>query len=146
MPLANYKPHLYEKFFKENPAILFTVLRQAPQSGSTRGYYQFPLSYEKGDGCDQFKVTSYDVAAPPWAFRPDVEFEGIDRNPTCLGEFVWTGFDYLGELQPFLVNDRTNLFNFSREEDRQAYLLDLERIRHSTFTVILFWYHGLVWL
>jgi beta-galactosidase len=38
---------------------------------------------------------------PWWATVPEVEFEGQDRNPFVAGEFVWTGFDYLGESAPF---------------------------------------------
>jgi beta-galactosidase len=41
------------------------------------------------------------VIAPPWANIPDVEFDAQEKNPSLLGEFVWTGFDYLGEPTPF---------------------------------------------
>jgi beta-galactosidase len=46
-------------------------------------------------------VDSYDWNAAPWADIPDVEFAGLERHPFCAGEFVWTGFDYLGEPTPF---------------------------------------------
>ena len=54
--------------------------------------------YEKDPS---LQVSSYDVVAPPWAYCPDVEFDAQDRLPTVLGEFVWTGFDYLGEPTPY---------------------------------------------
>ena len=42
-------------------------------------------------------MSSYDLYAPPWATPPDDEFARQDQNPFVAGEFVWTGFDYLGE-------------------------------------------------
>ncbi|HZU84903.1 MAG TPA: DUF4982 domain-containing protein, partial [Polyangiaceae bacterium] len=66
---------------------------------SSRGVYHLPLaSYDKHPSR---QLTSYDVVAPPWAYAPDVEFEAQDRHPGLLGEFVWTGFDYLGEPTPY---------------------------------------------
>jgi beta-galactosidase len=38
---------------------------------------------------------------PSWAQTPDTEFEGQDDNEFILGEYVWTGFDYLGEPTPY---------------------------------------------
>ncbi|HLZ53442.1 MAG TPA: DUF4982 domain-containing protein, partial [Verrucomicrobiae bacterium] len=59
-----------------------------------------------------FQVTSYDVAAPPWGYPPDEEFKAQDRNPFVAGEFVWTGFDYLGEPTPY-DHDTTNRLLFT---------------------------------
>jgi len=68
---------------------------------STYGEYFFPVSDDKSQGFRNMQVSSYDLYAPPWAHIPDVEFEGLDRNPFVAGEFVWTGFDYLGEPTPY---------------------------------------------
>ena len=46
-------------------------------------------------------MSSYDLYAPYWATTPDAEFAGQDKNPFTAGEFVWTGFDYLGEPTPY---------------------------------------------
>jgi len=46
-------------------------------------------------------VSSYDLSAPPWANYPEVDFAAQDDYPQLLGEFVWTGFDYLGEPTPY---------------------------------------------
>jgi beta-galactosidase len=48
-------------------------------------------------------VTSYDLSAPGWAYPPDYEFKALEDCPAMLGEFVWTGFDYLGEPTPYTV-------------------------------------------
>jgi len=47
------------------------------------------------------QLSSYDIIAPSWAMCPDYEFSQQDRFPNVLGEFVWTGFDYIGEPTPY---------------------------------------------
>lgn len=61
----------------------------------------FASSAKLGDGANAFQVGSYDLFHPPWASTPDLEFASQDRHPFVLGEFVWTGFDYLGEPTPY---------------------------------------------
>ena len=70
-----------------------------------------PVSEDKTQGKSDFQVSSYDLYAPPWACPPDAEFKAQESNPHVLGEFVWTGFDYLGEPTPY-NSDSTNLLNF----------------------------------
>ncbi len=66
---------------------------------SSRGVYHLPI--EKYEKHPSLQISSYDIIAPPWAYCPDVEFAAQDADPTLLGEFVWTGFDYLGEPTPY---------------------------------------------
>jgi beta-galactosidase len=68
---------------------------------STRGEYFFPVSDDKLKGNVNFQVNSYDLSAPSWAWPPDKEFAAEDAHPYVAGEFVWTGFDYLGEPTPY---------------------------------------------
>jgi beta-galactosidase len=76
---------------------------------SSRGEYFFPP--ERGnDSRANFQISSYDVDAPGWACTPDEEFSALDHNPGFAGEFVWTGFDYLGEPTPY-NDDLSNLLN-----------------------------------
>jgi len=107
----NYKPGEYGKFRKANPALpLFGS--ETSSCISSRGEYFFPVSNSQSQGHVNFQVTSYDVAAPPWATTPDAEFRGQDEFPFVAGEFVWTGWDYLGEPTPY-NSDSTLLLNFS---------------------------------
>ncbi len=106
----NYKPHLYEQFTKKYP--------QKPVYGSetsscisTRGEYYFPVGENQAGGQGgPFQMSSYDLYAPNWATTPDKEFAAQDRYPKVFGEFVWTGFDYLGEPTPY-NDDATNVLN-----------------------------------
>ncbi len=97
----NYKPHLYEQFHKEFPnAILYAS--ETSSCVSSRGEYfldcevSFPAKIR-----DNLQVNSYDTEGPPWAYTPDKEFAAQERYEYVFGEFVWTGFDYLGEPTPY---------------------------------------------
>jgi beta-galactosidase len=93
---------------------------------SSRGEYFFPV--RRGDSARvNYQVSSYDVDAPGWACTPDEEFAALDRNPAFMGEFVWTGFDYLGEPTPYNA-DVSNLLNFSDPEKRAAMRKELEAL------------------
>jgi len=96
----NYKPGEYGKFRDKNPAI-FTFGSETASCISSRGEYFFPVVDDKSKGMADFQMSSYDLFAPPWATTPDTEFKGQDQFPFVAGEFVWTGFDYLGEPTPY---------------------------------------------
>lgn len=106
----NYKPELYTKFKTANPHIPLYGSETA-SCISTRGEYLFPVEDHKSGGKIGFFMSSYDLYAPDWASSPDVEFKGQDLCPADAGEFVWTGFDYLGEPTPF-TTDMSILTNY----------------------------------
>ncbi|HEY8903227.1 MAG TPA: beta-galactosidase GalB, partial [Chthoniobacterales bacterium] len=111
----NYKPGEYGKFRKANPTIpIFGS--ETSSCTSSRGEYVFPVSKNKSDGKSDFQMSSYDLYSPAgWATLPDWEFKGLDQYPFAAGEFVWTGFDYLGEPTPY-NDDLTNLLNYHTAE------------------------------
>jgi beta-galactosidase len=107
----NYKPFDYAAFRTNNPNLPL-IGSETVSCVSSRGEYFFPVSDNKKLGRANFQVTSYDVAAPPWGYPPDVEFKYQDQNPFVAGEFVWSGFDYLGEPTPY-DHDTTNRLLFT---------------------------------
>lgn len=122
----NYKPDEYLKLRAIHPHL--------PQMGaetssciSSRGEYFFPVSNDKLEGRADFQMSSYDLSAPRWAWPPDVEFKGLDEAPFTAGEFVWTGFDYLGEPTPYNA-DSTNLLNYSNPADREKAAQELKEL------------------
>ncbi len=118
----NYKPHLYAEFRDAHPGQPFYGSETA-SCISTRGYYRFPVAEEKGEGWSMeapFQVSSYDLYAPGWASKPDYEWGYEDQVPQCAGEFVWTGYDYLGEPTPFNM-DPSVFTNFHTEEEIEAF-------------------------
>jgi beta-galactosidase len=117
----NYKPHAYEAFRDSHPGQPFYGSETA-SCISTRGYYLFPVVDEKDKGWldgAPYQVSSYDLYAPAWASKPDYEWKYEDEVPECAGEFVWTGYDYLGEPTPYNL-DPSVLTNFHTEEEKQA--------------------------
>ena len=112
----NYKPGQYPKVREVNPNIpLFSS--ESSSCVSSSGEYFFPVSDDKSKGRQDWQMSSYDLYAPPWAMPPDTEFKGQDENPFVAGEFVWTGFDYLGEPTPYNA-DLSNLQNYSDPADK----------------------------
>lgn len=65
-----------------------------------------------------YQISSYDIAHPEWGCNPDTQFATNVVLPHFLGEFVWTGFDYLGEPTPY-NSDETILLNFSADSAKQ---------------------------
>jgi beta-galactosidase len=96
----NYKPNDYGRFRAAN-AVQPLFGSETASCVSSRGEYFFPVSNNKAAGRANNQVSSYDLYAPPWATPPDTEFTGQDKYPFVAGEFVWTGFDYLGEPTPY---------------------------------------------
>jgi beta-galactosidase len=98
IPGFNYAPSHYEQVLKEHPDWII-VGSETASCVSSRGVYHLPmLAYERPAS---LQISSYDTVAASWAMCPDVEFSYQDKLPQVLGEFVWTGFDYLGEPTPY---------------------------------------------
>ena len=122
----NYKPGEYGKFRAANPnQPLFGS--ETASCISSRGEYFFPVTTNKAGGLGDFQMSSYDLYAPRWATTPDSEFHGQDENNFVAGEFVWTGFDYLGEPTPYNA-DRSNLLNFTDPEEKARMEKELEAV------------------
>lgn len=83
---------------------------------SSRGEYFF------GTHQANWQVSSYDRERPGWGCDPDTQFRTHARFPHLLGEFVWTGFDYLGEPVPYNSQDQSILLNFRNDPAKRAQL------------------------
>lgn len=122
----NYKPYQYDKFSIERPQIPFYGSETA-SCISSRGEYLFPVDNDKSGGKIGFHMSSYDLYAPNWASAPDVEFAAQDSVYGNAGEFVWTGFDYLGEPTPF-TSDMSVLTNYHDPKERAEAEAELKRV------------------
>jgi len=98
VPAFNYSARRYPEVVRDHPDWKFFGSETA-STVSTRGAYHLPI--EKYNKHPSHEITSYDVIAPFWAYIPDWEFEMQAKVPQVIGEFVWTGFDYLGEPTPY---------------------------------------------
>lgn len=96
----NYKPFDYlSKHIQKPNYVLYGS--ETASTVSSRGEYKFPATENKGAWYQDYQVSGYDLEYPGWASTPDTEFEMQDDCEFILGEFVWTGFDYLGEPTPY---------------------------------------------
>ena len=77
------------------------IVSESASTLSTRGFYELPLPEKKTDFTRSLQVSSYDLNAPDWAEVADDDFMWQQEEPYIAGEFVWTGFDYLGEPTPY---------------------------------------------
>jgi len=86
------------------------IYSESASALSTRGFYELPLPKTKTDYSDKHQVNSYDFNAAPWSDIADVEFQLMQNDRFVAGEFVWTGFDYLGEPTPFEQQAKSSYF------------------------------------
>ncbi|MEM0995373.1 MAG: glycoside hydrolase family 2 TIM barrel-domain containing protein, partial [Bacteroidota bacterium] len=101
----NYKPYQYKEVKEKHPDMIIYGSETSSQT-SSRGIYHLPLDAQPQK--ETGHVSSYDViVGPPWAYPPDVEFKVQEEDTFLLGEFIWTGFDYLGEPTPYGGRDNS---------------------------------------
>lgn len=80
------------------------------ESGSafgTRGAYKLDLPDNKTNYTGDGECNGYVLTSAPWSDIPEQEFDRMRKHPFVAGEFVWTGFDYLGEPTPYNKKDNT---------------------------------------
>lgn len=100
IPGFNYKPHRYPEAHSKLPQG-FLMGSETASTVSSRGVYKFPLAFHKNKAYEDNQCSSYDFEACSWSQVPDDEFVQQDDLDYVIGEFVWTGFDYLGEPSPY---------------------------------------------
>lgn len=138
----NYKPNMYAGFRQTHPGKP-VYASETNSCVATRDTYFFPLSWQVGGGARNFQVSSYGLFAPGWGTSPDIEMYALDNNPHVAGEYVWTGFDYIGEPTPY-NQDASNIGNFhgASEEEKKAAMEQLKKMgnrapsRSSYFGII----------
>lgn len=100
IPGFNYKPQHYANAYKKLPHKILYASESA-STVSSRGVYKFPVELKSNAMYDDHQSSSYDTEYCYWSNIPDLDFEQDDNNEYVMGQFVWTGFDYLGEPTPY---------------------------------------------
>lgn len=108
----------FENFRGEFPdKLIFST--ESSSAVSSRGTYLFPVTpanstivLANGTGADPEtrQVSAYELYAVPWGASPDKVFDAQDKFPYVAGEFVWTGWDYIGEPTPYDGQSRSSYF------------------------------------
>ena len=100
VPGFNYRPHKYQENYKKLPQRI-VLGSETASTVSARGIYKFPVTRQWMKKYDDHQSSSYDVESCSWSNLPEDDFIQHEDLPYCIGEFVWTGFDYLGEPTPY---------------------------------------------
>jgi len=96
----------YRELYPDKPIIY----SESASALSTRGFYEPELANTKTEYSKRLQVDCYDLNAASWSDIPDKEFQLMADDSFVAGEFVWTGFDYLGEPTPFSQEARSSYF------------------------------------
>lgn len=100
IPGLNYRTHRYEMANEKLPQG-FILGSETASTVSSRGEYFFPVEQAKNKEWPNGQCSGYDVEACSWSNLPEEDWTLQDDKDWVIGEFVWTGFDYLGEPTPY---------------------------------------------
>jgi beta-galactosidase len=95
IPGLNYRVHLYEEAYEKFPQGMILGSETA-STVSSRGIYKFPVKIGSQIQHDDYQCSSYDVEYCSWSNILDDDAVLQEDKDWVIGEFVWTGFDYLG--------------------------------------------------
>ena len=106
----NYRAHRYQEIYDATPQKL-VLGSETASTVSSRGVYKLPAQKDNNDRVCNIptpngnsltnQCTGYDLEYCPWSNIPDDDFANMEDYPWTIGQFVWTGFDYLGEPSPY---------------------------------------------
>ena len=106
----NYHPETYADFPKNYPGQKF-LASETVSGYATRGYYDTPTDSTRHwptgskakltQGNPEFAVTAYDNVAAYWGATHEEYWKIIKKHDFLSGEFVWSGFDFIGEPVPY---------------------------------------------
>ena len=97
------------------------IISESASTVSTRGFYELPLPKVKTDFTKSLQVSSYDLNAPEWAEIADDDLMWEQDENYIAGEFIWTGFDYLGEPTPYENSKVKALGMTDKQASRSSY-------------------------
>lgn len=100
VPGFNYRVHKYENNIKQLPKG-FLLGSETASTVSSRGVYKFPVTVSDKNTYPDGQCSSYDTEYCSWSNLPDDDWRCQEDYPWVIGEFVWTGYDYLGEPTPY---------------------------------------------
>lgn len=100
VPGFNYRPHLFDTAHRVLPQG-FILGSETASTLSSRGVYKFPVERKSMAKYPDHQASSYDVEHCGWSNLPEDDWMLHEDRPWAMGEFIWTGFDYIGEPTPY---------------------------------------------
>lgn len=145
VPGLNYRAHRYEEAYEKLPQNII-LGAETSSTVSSRGIYKFPVEKKANAQYPDHQSSSYDLEYCPWANVPDDDMALADDHDWTIGQFVWTGFDYLGEPSPYDTNawpSHSSLFGIidlaSIPKDRYYYYRSLWNKQDNTLHILPHW-------
>lgn len=103
IPGFNYRANRYEEAYARLHKNV-VLGSETSSTVSSRGVYKLPARLRAGALYPDHQCSGYDLEYCWWSNTPDVDFANADDYEWEMGQFVWTGFDYLGEPSPYDTN------------------------------------------
>lgn len=100
IPGFNYRVYKYDRNISQLPQG-FLLGSETASTVSSRGVYKFPVTVSDENVYPDGQCSGYDTEYCPWSNLPESDFMAQDDKDYAIGQFVWTGFDYLGEPTPY---------------------------------------------
>ncbi|HMM02913.1 MULTISPECIES: glycoside hydrolase family 2 TIM barrel-domain containing protein [unclassified Dysgonomonas] len=145
VPGFNYRTHRYQEAYEKLPQNL-VLGSETASTVSSRGVYKFPVEKKADAKYDDHQSSSYDLEYCSWANLPDDDFALADDYEWTMGQFVWTGFDYLGEPSPYDTDawpNHSSMFGIidlaSIPKDRYYLYRSLWNKNESTLHILPHW-------
>lgn len=100
VPGFNYRPFIYDSAHRVLPQG-YVLGSETASTLSSRGVYKFPVVRKSMAKYPDHQASSYDVEHCGWSNLPEDDWMWHEDRPWMMGEFIWTGFDYIGEPTPY---------------------------------------------
>ena len=129
---CNYYAWMYPALVAKHPNVPFFGSETTCMS-STRGEYHFPVRqawgktpfYDMYNSSYCWEATGWKAVNQGWACPPDAQWHWMDKVGTCMGEFIWTGIDYLGG--PFWCDSWRKKPNFTDPAEQKNALAEVKK-------------------
>ncbi|MBD1427343.1 DUF4982 domain-containing protein [Sphingobacterium arenae] len=145
IPGFNYRVHRYQEAYEKLPQNLL-LGAETSSTVSSRGVYKFPVEKRAEAVYDDHQSSSYDMEHCSWSNLLDEDLAMAEDHDWSLGQFVWTGFDYLGEPSPYDTDawpNHSSMFGIidlaSIPKDRYYLYRSVWNKRENTLHVLPHW-------
>jgi beta-galactosidase len=104
----NYAPYVYDSLHSSNPTWKFFA-SESSSAVRSRGVYKTPATSNVLTSSDN-QCSSYDNSVVSWGTSAEGSWSTVNTRPFIAGEFIWTGFDYIGEPTPYGWPSKSSYF------------------------------------
>ncbi len=94
------------------------IMTESVSALQTRGFYRMPSDsvyvmperWDKMYTDPSMMCSAYDNSHAPWSTTHEINWDVVKHTPYCGGQFIWTGWDYIGEPTPYGFPARSSYF------------------------------------